>query len=154
MSYHSERYGGPTPTVRHQVLYTLAMRVHRPGSSRPDSLASRLMIFIGSICLTNGHCQPRQIALGRECGRSDRSVRRSLKALLDAGLITKRRRGKQLSNVYRLSKALWRRLTNDLAHKPRRSHRASPVQLSIPQYMAGLRAKWEASRARGIPVPA
>ena len=154
MSYHSKGLVINPPNVRHQVLYAASMKIHRKGSTRPDSLAGRALILIASMCLTAKTCQPGRRALGRMFGRSERSIARSLRALVDAGYIVRRRRGRKLTNVYRLAKALWRALTNDNAHRPPRRSGPTPFKLELRDYIARLAATCSGQGPRGAPSPA
>jgi DNA-binding transcriptional ArsR family regulator len=87
-------------------------------------------------------------------GRSDRSIRRALKALSDAGIIEVRRRGRKLSNVYRLAKWFWERLTGR-DNRPRiRPGRTQALGECLASVIEGARAAWEARQARGAPARA
>lgn len=100
--------------MRYQWLYTLAIKAHRRGTSRPDALAGKILVQVAATVLCHRVCQPGEISLARMHGRSTRTIRRALDTLQDAGLIDVIRRGKKLTNVLRLARSLWAKLTNRL----------------------------------------
>jgi DNA-binding MarR family transcriptional regulator len=104
--------------------------------------------------LTGKVCQPGRKALGRMLGRSPRSVGRSIAALVSAGYISRRRRGKKLTNVYRLTKALWARLTNHQVREPRQTSRPTGMQMELRAVLDRLSARFAPGVARGAPLPA
>ena len=87
-------------------------------------------------------------------GRHIRSIQRSLGALVAGGFIEAIRRGRKITNVYRLAGWLWSRLTN----------RGVTGQLALPCLaraddawsgaLDALRRRWEASRGVTLPVGA
>ena len=150
MSYHSKELlrVGLTP-IRSQWLYSLAIKCYRPGASTADPLAGRLLIQVAGTTLSKRICQPRQAVLGRMHGRSPRSIQRSLKALKDAGLVEVIRRGKQLSNIYRLARWLWCRLTNQGVTGQPSLPGLSRARDAIDGVLDGAKRAWEA-RHRGL----
>ena len=54
---------------------------------------------------------PSQAALGRLYRRDARTIKRWVRLAVQRGYLQRTRRGRTLSNVYRLSPRLWRRLT-------------------------------------------
>lgn len=154
LSYHAERSTTGLAPVRYQWLYTLSLKASRPGTTRPDALAGKLLVFVVTTILCKRACRPSHEALGRMFGRHARSIARSVHALRAAGLIEVKRRGRKLSNVYRLTTWLWRRLTND---RPRRTPpRRRPVRQDdgLSAVCARVLSKFGPGAARGAPAPA
>lgn len=114
MSYHSKAVNPMLNPVRYQWLYALSVKVHRRGSSRSDALAGKILVQVAATVLCKRPCKPGLLALGRMHGRSPRSIQRAVAALVAAGYVEVIHRGKQLSNVLRLSQWLWCRLTGRL----------------------------------------
>lgn len=59
----------------------------------------RLVQYIGN----NQYCYPSYATLGQELGISERQAKRYVKELIEHGLINKKRRGKEQTNLYYLS---------------------------------------------------
>jgi hypothetical protein len=146
LSGHSNGAKTGGQRVRYQWLYTLALKVCRPKSHLPDPLAGKLLLQIAATVLCKRICQPSLWALGQMHGRSGRSIRRSIAALQAAGLIDVIQRGKKLSNVYRLARWLWARLTGrDLRRTPPRPGMAR-LGDELEGVIAAARAKWAAAQ--------
>ena len=154
LSAHPGRLSGGLSPVRSQLLYLAAVKVHRQGTKRPDALAGRLLTLIASMCLARDVCQPGLRRLGDMLGRHPRSIMRSVVALRRAGLVTVRRRGKKLANLYRLSKTLWARLTNGVQPFRRQRKPRRPMQIDLQELFSRLREKAALARARGAPAGA
>ena len=65
-----------------------------------DKLAFAMLL---SYAWQNDYCFPGQERLAKDMGLSDRSVRTHLKSLQTNGLLTIRRRGQGLTNIYELN---------------------------------------------------
>jgi len=154
MSHHSGRALPLKPRVGHPLLYMLAMKVCRGNARRPDTLAGKLFVQISSTVCLKRPCTPGRRSLGAMHGRSVRSIARALRALVDAGLVERRRRGKQLTNVYRLAKWIWARITGQDQWAARRAAQDGPAQLELASVIERARGAWAAARARGAPLPA
>jgi hypothetical protein len=153
MSHHSEieLRQGLTP-VKSQWLYALALKCYRQGASTADPLAGRLLVQIAGTTLGNKICQPRQAVLGRMHGRHARSIQRSLTALRDAGYIQIVRRGRKISNVYRLAKWLWCRLTNRGVGGQLRLPGVGALGDDVRETIERMRRRWEAARRELAPA--
>lgn len=87
------------------------------GSLSLPSGSAVLLEMIASVNVSGGRFHPGQDRLAelRHCTR--RTIIRQLKVLAARGYIRVIRRGKKLTNVYRLSRSLWGRLTGQLTPK-------------------------------------
>jgi DNA-binding transcriptional MocR family regulator len=155
MSYHpnrAERRGG---RVRFQWLYTLAVKCYRRGSSRPDALANKILVQVAATVLCHRVCQPGEASLARMHGRSTRTIRRAIDTLQAAGLVEVIRRGRKLTNVLRLARSLWARLTNRLQGAECHKGRVGQVAGVAGEVLEAARRAHEAHLlARGHPAPA
>lgn len=68
--------------------------------STGDKLAFAMLL---SYAWQNDFCFPGQATLGKDMGIDERNVRRHLKSLETNGLLTIRRRGQGLTNIYELN---------------------------------------------------
>lgn len=88
-------------------------------------------------CGRKNECFPSQITLGEDLGFSDKYIRTLLKELLDEGLISKRRRGWNKPNTYKVVKYLdtirvpvsnkKRKYTSEPFRKSKYPHSGSPA---------------------------
>ena len=141
--------------MRYQWLYTLAVKCHRPGSSRPDALAGKILVQVAATVLCHRVCQPGEASLARMHGRSTRTIRRAIDALQAAGLVDVIRRGRKLTNMLRLARALWARLTNRLQGAECHRGRMGSVAGAAGEVLEAARRAYEAHRlAREHPAPA
>lgn len=111
MSYHN---GTPQafPSRGHHFFHTFSTsRAAYLAGFRLPHLATRALIVIAEMSIKHGSCQARQAVMGRWFLRTDRQVRRAIRELKERGYITVKQRGKRISNVMRLAKWLWQRLT-------------------------------------------
>ncbi len=77
----------------------------------PVSPTAKAVLFRVAGWLLNGHmAKPSQEWLGRRLGRSRRTIIRAIQELEAAGVLRKVRRGWGRTNLYFLSKRVWRRL--------------------------------------------
>jgi DNA-binding transcriptional ArsR family regulator len=136
------------------MLYMLATKVSRIPGGRTDALAGRVFLMVASTVLCKRKCQPGQKALGSMFGRSPRSIQRSLKALIECGVVVKIRRGRKLTNLYRLAEWIWRRITgaDRWLRQPKRG--LQPADNSLANILAKAREAWQRAQARGAPLPA
>ncbi len=153
LSYHSDTGAGALPPVRYQWLYTLAVKVRRGAARTPDPLAGKLLVQIAATVLCGRPCKPGLVALGRIHGRSPRSIERSISALVAAGCVEVKRRGKKLSNVLRLATWLWRRLTGRDGTRQMELPGLRRADDVLNGVMESCRRAWEASRRALAPVP-
>jgi len=66
---------------------------------------------VAEVVLKGGVFSPSQASMGQHFRRDRCTVNRWVRLLVRRGWLQVRRRGRKLSNVYRLSRALWRRMT-------------------------------------------
>jgi hypothetical protein len=102
VSHHSQR-------IRSWAAYTSSLTL--------PPLARTFLHNVGDACLRHRSYQPHQARLARSWGRDRRQVIRWVKLLEERGLLRKIRRGKKLTNVYRLARTLWNRLVGQTRPK-------------------------------------
>ena len=154
MSHHFQRGANGAPSVRYPMLYMLATKASRMPGGQSDTLAGKVFMVVATTCCCKRKCQPGQRALGSMFGRSPRSIQRAIRALTDAGLVVKIRRGRKLTNLYRLAEWIWRRITgaDRWASMPKRGLRA--VADPLTAVLDKAKAAWQRTRDRGAPLPA
>lgn len=71
-------------------------------SKRLSDSAKMAYAILLSYAWNNDHCFPGQVAMGERWGKSDRSVRKALKELEEAGYLNVTRQGLGRPNLYEL----------------------------------------------------
>lgn len=101
------------------------------GSLTMPSGAAVLLEMIASVSVTGRKFRPSQHKLAdmRHCSR--RTIIRQLKLLSERGYVRVIRRGRRLTNVYRLSRSLWGRLTGKVARFARHSIQGELASLGL-----------------------
>jgi len=74
-------------------------------------LQRNLLVVIASIVTSGKLCAPSQERLGEMLDRSRETIGRALAALVAQRLIAAKRRGRRLTNVYRLAHRIWQAIT-------------------------------------------
>ncbi len=152
VSNHSRGPQAGPPRVRHHTQWLLSIKVYRPGSTRNDLLAGKILTQAAACILCNGTFKPALGTLAEAHGVCVRSVSRSVQALKLGGFVTIRRRGRKLSNVYRLAKWLWCRLTGRYGSEGPWLPGMAPLLPGIQAALDRARASWAAARREVVPA--
>ncbi len=124
MSHHSRRLGGLTVSTLRELEQR--SRVHPPriyapglyfGSLTAGNGPKLLLVAVAEVVLRGKVFSPSQRRLGELYRRDRRSVSRWVKVGVERGWLRVVRRGRKLTNVYRLSRHLWGRLTGQYTSK-------------------------------------
>lgn len=119
---------GHSPTLRNPELWCASL-------TAPPGARLFLLSVMRAVARKQVFC-PRQEALGKAMHRRGRTVRRWTKLLTERGWLRVIRRGRKLTNIYRLSRSLFYRLTGQ-----RRRPCPADLQPVLSQFLAraGLR---------------
>lgn len=137
LSHHSGNGRRPGVLIREPALYIACLDAPKG--------ALVLLEALVPIVLKERVFSPSQARLGVMMHRSPRTIIRYVRILKERGWVRVYRRGKKLTNVYRLGRALWQRLTGQL--KPR-----VPKALQDSLYRLGLRIGVDPRRMIGAGV--
>jgi hypothetical protein len=137
LSHHFSGRRNPSLLIRDPALYIACLDAPKG--------ALVLLEAIVPICLKDRIFSPGQAKLGVMMHRSPRTIIRYVKVLRERGWLRVIRRGKKLTNIYRLGRTLWRRLTGRVASR-------APRELQDVLYRLGLRFGVSPSRMVGAGV--